>query len=100
MRSVTCLAVVFLSVMPLVAAEAAQPGAGAQWALQVQLPDKTTVRIDPIERRLTSEERAGDDGATVTTVWPTLGDGPLADLSVTVTAQRPRGLTMEVANKG
>lgn len=99
MRYITCLAVIFLPAMPVVAAEAAQPGAGAHWALEVQLPDKTTVRIDPLQPRLPSEERASADGASRTTVWPTLGDGPLADLSVTVTASRQR-LTMEVANKG
>ena len=69
-----------------------------RWVLEVQLPDKSIVRVDSASPPLPCET-ASAAGAGRTITWARLGDGPLADLSVTATADGDR-LRLAVANKG
>jgi hypothetical protein len=71
------------------------------WALEVQLPDKSIVRIDPEQDRLPfSIVLEPPQGPAVLRHWSGLGKGPLADLHVVLRFVPGDHLQMRVENKG
>jgi len=80
-------------------ARASRGGLVPSWVLEVQLPDRSIVRIDPLERRLPRDERVPGGGLSGVTVWRGLGEGPLARLAVSVTREEHGRFRLSVENK-